>query len=403
MSRIVITTYKGQLLTAVFDEERCVRLIPQEKDALPVGTVRLGRVISRLKNIQAVFVELMPGVNGYYSLEAGGNLPLKPGQEVPVQVERAAVGTKLPVLTSNLTFSGIYAVLTTTKDQIGISTRIADESWRTAARQAVADLRDKMAQEGQWAGWGLILRTAAYEADPAAVEKEIRELAEQARRVMEQARSSTCHSLLYDPDPVWLQAVRDQGQALDEVVTDLPEVAGQLRRWLDGPGDTAQITPAVTLYQDPSVSLAKVTRLEHCIHEALSRRVWLKSGAYLVIDRTEALTAVDVNTGKCTDRRNMRETILRVNREAAKETAAQLQLRNISGMILVDLINMTEEDDRKTILDYFASELKKDPVPCRLVDMTALGLVEITRKKVQKPLAEVLKTAENRENPVDKD
>ena len=124
--------------------------------------------------------------------------------------------------------------------------------------------------------------------------------------------------------------------------------------------------------------------------EALGKRVWLKSGGYLVIEPTEALTVIDVNSGKYSGKKGIRDTFRMINREAALEIARQLRLRNLSGIILVDFINMEEADDRQELLEFLSAQLKRDPVKTALIDMTPLGLVEITRKKIRRPLKEQL-------------
>ena len=140
----------------------------------------------------------------------------------------------------------------------------------------------------------------------------------------------------------------------------------------------------IRYYKDPALSSVRSE-----LKNALSERVWLKSGAYLVIQPTEALTVVDVNTGKNVAKKEMQENFLRVNKEAAEEIARQLRLRNLSGMVLVDFINLTSKSAEEELLKTFRAALQKDPVPAQLIDMTALGLVEVTRKKIKRPLHEI--------------
>ena len=143
-------------------------------------------------------------------------------------------------------------------------------------------------------------------------------------------------------------------------------------------------------YEDPRVSLSNLYGLSAKLKEATETRVWLKSGGYLVIEPTEALTVIDVNSGKYSGKKGIRDTFRMINREAALEIARQLRLRNLSGIILVDFINMEEADDRQELLEFLSAQLKRDPVKTALIDMTPLGLVEITRKKIRRPLKEQL-------------
>ena len=151
----------------------------------------------------------------------------------------------------------------------------------------------------------------------------------------------------------------------------------------------------IHIYQDDLLPLYKLCRLEREIDLATSRQVWLKSGGYLVIDPTEALTVIDVNTGKYSGKKLRRETLKTINLEAAKEAARQIRLRNLSGIILIDFINMENKEDQKELLAFLESRLFADPVKTRLIDMTKLELVEITRKKVHKTLKEQIAALES--------
>ena len=207
--------------------------------------------------------------------------------------------------------------------------------------------------------------------------------------MLEKAPCRTCYSVLEAAYPSYIQGLRDTySGALEAILTDIPEYYGQMRSYLEAeqPEDIGKLQ----LYEDPTLPLLKLYSLEAAMESALSRRVWLKSGGYLVIEPTEALTVIDVNTGKYAGKKNMEEAVLKINLEAAVETARQLCLRNLSGIIIVDFIDMAPEEHKKLLLDTLEAELKKDPVKTVLVEMTKLGLVEITRKKVRKPLHEMV-------------
>lgn len=170
----------------------------------------------------------------------------------------------------------------------------------------------------------------------------------------------------------------------EEIVTDLPQAYEALK----------ELTPpeALRLYADEQLPLAKLYSLETHLKQALSKTVWLPCGGYLVIEPTEAMTVIDVNSGKGSNGKGTakEQLYLKVNREAAAEIARQIRLRNLSGMIMVDFINMESAKEEQTLLDDLDQLLKADPVKTRLVDMTALGIVEITRKKESRPLAELI-------------
>lgn len=176
----------------------------------------------------------------------------------------------------------------------------------------------------------------------------------------------------------------NQESGKKEIITDQESLYEQIKDYCHKNG----IDIPLRLYRDDLLSLSKLYSIESRLSAALESRVWLKSGGYLVIEPTEALTAIDVNSGKYDADREARETYLRINLEAAKEVALQLRLRNLSGIIIVDFINMQSWEDRKTLLDYLKRLTTQDRVQTKVIDMTPLGLVEITRKKIDKPLKE---------------
>ncbi len=159
------------------------------------------------------------------------------------------------------------------------------------------------------------------------------------------------------------------------------------------PIDSVQVTETLSLkyYNDPLLSLGSLYSVKSFLKNALSEKVWLKSGAYLIIQPTEALTVIDVNTGKNVAKKDVQENFLKINKEAAIEIAYQLRLRNISGIIIIDFMNLTSKEAEDELMSLLRAELKKDPIPTQLIDMTKLGLVEVTRKKVRKSLGEILK------------
>ena len=235
--------------------------------------------------------------------------------------------------------------------------------------------------------FGVIVRTNAQDAPEERILEELRFLKEQYRQVLAASRFRVSGSLLYEAEPFCRARLRDvYGQDLEAIVTDQPDIYEDLREYLSR--HQPEALPLLRLYQDPLVSLDKVYQLEKALDEALSPRVWLKSGGYLVIEPTEALTVIDVNTGKYAGKKNQQETIKKINLEAARETARQLRLRNLSGIILVDFIDMETAKDQEELLSVLSACCFQDPIKTTVVDMTRLNLVELTRKKVRKPLYE---------------
>lgn len=352
-----------------------------------LGNIYVGKVKNILSNINAAFIEIADGVLCYYSL-ADGEAPLyaspgrharlAAGDELLVQVSREAVKTKAPTVSCNLNFAGKYLVLTTGKRKLGISSRLDQ-----AERQRLRQLAEPFLQED----FGIIVRTNAAGAGEEELKEELSRLTALARQTIETGRNQVCFSLIYREPPVYAARIRSLPQnRLSRIITDDRIIYEELSSYLSEyqPEDLSKLQ----LYEQEAPSLNSLYGIAGALEEALRERVWLKSGGYLVIQPTEALTVIDVNTGKYQGRKKQQDTFLKINKEAAAEIARQLRLRNLSGIIIADFIDMEAQEDQKELMDYLASELKHDPVKTTLVDMTALGLVEITRKKTQKSLFE---------------
>lgn len=399
MNKLIITRWKEKILTALMTDGKCrsLNLEPEDSNYVP-GNIYIGKVKNIVKNINAAFIDLGGDKTGYYSLnenrkhlftdsgfmeKAPTDRPLRQGDEIIVQVNRDAVKSKDPVLSSNLNFTGKYAVVTLGKTQIGFSAKIKDTSWKEEIKSYLLSLKEK----NESREFGIIVRTNAREAAKEAIEEEVLHLKHRMEMLLQRAANRTCYTLLEGMEPSYILSLRDSySNELQSVVTDDETCFNNMKRYLmeHQKADMAKLE----FYQDSLLPLSKLYKLEATLEEALDRRVWLKSGGYLIIEPTEALTVVDVNTGKFTGKKNAEDTILKINLEAAAETARQLCLRNLSGIIIIDFIDMTREEHKRRLLSMLEAEFKKDPVKTVLVDMTKLGLVEITRKKVRKPLHE---------------
>lgn len=389
MNRAVITRWNGQLLTALVSDREVLQLnLEDEGERSILNNIYIGKVKNIIKNINAAFIDIGNGQTAYYSLtentlhhytrpHPGGKLCA--GDEIIVQVSRDAVKTKDPVVTSCLNFTGKYCVLTAGKNIIGFSSKIMDAEWKQELKPVLEAEKED--------GFGIIVRTNAKEADPSVMIAELRQLKERYKNVMELGKYRTCYSLIYEAVPSCVSSIRDTyANHMEEIVTDDSEVYQILERYLteNQPEDLEKLR----FYQDPMVALIKLYRIEKTMEEALNKKVWLKSGGYLVIEPTEALTVIDVNTGKYAGKKNLRDTIMKINLEAAEEASRQLRLRNLSGIIIIDFIDMEMEEDRKLLLKKLSEWCGRDPVKTTVVDITKLNLVEVTRKKIRRPLYE---------------
>ena len=301
--------------------------------------------------------------------------------------------TKLAGVTTQLSLSGQYAV-------VGLR-----HSENSDCEQSFVQVSSKLNKKQQIrfrsieelqqiAGrYRLIVRTNAGGLhDDTLLVEEAEQLSKQLDHMMQIADKRTCFSRLYAGRPDYIHFIENTYTAeYDEIVTDLPEIHEILQAHL-GSRDIP-----VRLYEDPMLPLYKLYAVEIRIKELLDRKVWLKSGGYLVIEPTEALISIDVNSGKCEQGRNQEETVRKVNTEAAEMIAVQLRARNLSGMILVDFINMKDKRQEQQLMEYMRSLLKKDSVTADVVDMTGLGLMEITRKKVNPSFQEQYRNRQDSE------
>lgn len=381
------TGREEQIVSAFYEEGRLVELSCTSRENTPLlGNIYVGKVKNIRSHIGAAFIEIADGTLCYYSLLENENPvyvrkssseKLTEGDELLVQVSREAVKTKAPTVTCNLNFPGKYLVLTTGKKKLGLSSKLSAEE-----KQRLKAIAEPFCSED----YGIIVRTNAAGVSEEELLKELTLLGEQVRRTLTFGRHLTRFSLVHREASAYAAAIRSfPKDKLTEILTDDRGLYQELLEYLKAsqPEDLSKLR----LYEE-ELGLSIIYNLSKELEEALRERVWLKSGAYLVIEPTEALTVVDVNTGKYEAKKKLRDTFLRINKEAAAETARQLRLRNLSGIILVDFIDMETEADKEELMAYLSRELKKDPVKTVLVDMTPLGLVEITRKKVRRTLRE---------------
>lgn len=441
MNRYIITneTFKGQeyRISALYNEnKKMIEVLPQrieDENATLLGNIYIGRVENVVKNLNAAFVKISPEQNCYLPLEDLKNpiftkklsekKSLVAGDELLVQVSREALKTKEPAVTTNLNLTGKYAVLTSGNHKLSVSSKLPKDVRRHYQELLTTEIVEKTKRiEGELAetgandtetckksqnqGFGVIIRTNATEVSDEVVLAEINKLKYQYETLVETSCHKTCYSLLYQEEPIYLKYLTDLRQdCLEEIVTDdrliFEEICAKYHisaeRLMTGGSVSVPVNEILTedgiklrYHNDTAISLSSLYSVASSVEEALKERVWLKSGAYLIIQPTEALTVIDVNTGKNVAKKDMQENFLKINKEAAIEIARQLRLRNISGIVIADFMNLDSKEAEAELMSTFRAALKKDPVPTQLVDITKLGLVEVTRKKVRKSLQETL-------------
>ncbi|MCI9136573.1 MAG: ribonuclease E/G [Lachnospiraceae bacterium] len=376
------------IVTALYEGKKLleINLEPLEQKGI-LGNIYVGRVKNIVKNLNAAFIEIAPGMPCYYPLEDMRaplfvkkiNSPkLVQGDELVVQIAQESSKSKPPRVTTNLNLSGKYLVLTSENIKIGISKKI-DSEMRNKLKK---DLSFKSNGE-----FGLIVRTNAALAAKEEILAEYEQLSQEYLRLRETAPHRTPYSCLREQMPEYLHTLQNVNQShLHSVVTDDGELFETMKDYLAKyqPEDLKKLK----FYEDDFLTLPNLYRLEIQMQEALQEKVWLKSGGYLMIQPTEALTVIDVNSGKSVSKKQVQEHYLKINLEAAEEILRQLRLRNLSGIIIVDFIDMKSEDAQESLMLLLREGACRDSVPVQIVDMTKLNLVEITRKKVRKSLAE---------------
>lgn len=390
-TRIITYIRDGVLADALYENGHMAELSLSREDQRSIlGNVYIGKVKNIVKNIGAAFVEIADGLLCYLPLEdVKAPIYTKPkkqerlveGDELLVQVNREAVKTKAPSVTTNISLNGKYLVLTTGNPKVGYSAKLKAEE-KTQLKEIV--------EQWKLPDAGLIVRTNAAQADKVMLTQEYKKLLNEFRYLTEQAIHRAVFSCVKKSRSSYLNSILGtRSEQLQEILTDSPEIYQEILDFMkeEMPEDAGKLR----FYEDRMLPLAALYRMEKEMTEALSTKVWLKSGAYLVIEPTEALTVIDVNTGKYSQGKNKQETFWKINQEAAREISRQLRLRNLSGIVLVDFVDMDTKDKDEKLLSMMREQLKSDPLKTTALDMTELGLMELTRHKQKKTLQEQAK------------
>lgn len=373
-----------------------------EREERVVGSIFKGIVQNVLPGMDAAFVDIGLERNAFLYVgdilpdDGGDNSPasvkrselrrrkikelIKPGQELMVQVTKAPRGTKGARVTTRISLPGRYVVLMPEGSHVGVSRKIEDRRER--------DRLNKLGDKLNPAGFGLILRTECEGRTEGELKADIQFLEQLWSQVLESAKKLRAPCVVHRDQTLLYRTIRDVfGDEIDRLVIDDPEeyekvslVAGMV---------APKLKDKIALYdlEDP---IFDHYGIEKDLDNLLEHKVWLKSGGYLIIDETEALTAIDINTGKQVGSTSLSDTILKTNLEAAEEVCRQLRLRDMGGIIVIDFIDMESEGDKKTLLTHFEKMLERDRARTRVGRISSLGLVEITRKRTGESVTEAI-------------
>ena len=384
---MVITEHGDRDQIAVLEENMLVQHYVTRRGAHSmVGNVYLGRIQNVLPGMEAAFVDIGRGRNGVlyagevnYSPEDldGGRPPrieqvLKSGQAVMVQVTKDPMGGKGARLTAQVSLPGRFLVLAPDQDVSGISRRLSDE-----ARKRLKAILNKVKPKAH----GVIVRTAAEGASEEEITHDLERLIALWEQIQKSAKRAKAPAELYEEPELTVRVVRDlfTDEEFRGLVTDSERIYDKVMEYVR---DVApDLESKVTLHRGP-LSAFEEYRIVEQIHKALDRKVWLPSGGYLIIEQTEAMTIVDVNTGKAVGKTNLEETVLTTNLEAAREVARQLRLRDIGGIIVIDFIDLLLEQNKRKVEDTMREALAIDKTRSQVFEIGPLGIMQITRKRV---------------------
>lgn len=406
--QLIINANHSETRMALLENGRMAELfVERSRDQGLVGSIFKGVVTRVLPGMNSAFVDighdksaflfggdvLDPDADYFEEIDQDSSQPhlrekrpieqiLKDGQTIIVQVSKEPLGTKGPRITMYLTLPGRYLVLMPHFKHVGISRRIEDEE----ERERIKGIVDGMVPEG----CGVIIRTAAVNMDKVSLENDLKYLSELWAGVDKTIAAARPPSLLFRDLDIMQKVTRDlYDDHVSQIIVDDNDAYIQLSHFLESTIPSAK--EKLHLHED-RVPVFDLYGIEIDIGRALSSRVELPSGGYLVIEQTEALTSFDVNTGKFVGKANARQTILKTNLEATKKVVEQLRIRNIGGIIIVDFIDMEDSIDREDIYQALMEELKTDRARTNVLKVSELGLVQMTRKRTSESLGRRLQS-----------
>jgi len=394
--KIIVNCDNRATRVALLEKGKLVELdIERPLQQRVVGNLYKGIVANVLPGMQAAFVDIGLEKNAFLYVDdiftdwddespppARGSIEklLRVGEDIMVQVVKEPYGSKGARVTGQITIPGRYLVLVPGADYIGVSRRIESQAERDRLRREVEKLKPEEL--------GLIVRTVAEGVEIEVMEQDLKFLVQLWNRISTRFQQKAAPAILYQDLSLTCRIARDLFvEEFSSFLIDNEHEYDKVREIVDY--ISPHLKSKVKLYQEAEPIFERYG-VEAELEKALARQVWLKSGGYLVFDEAEALTVVDVNTGRYIGRRNLADTILKTNLEAAEEIARQVRLRDIGGIIIVDFIDMSIEDHRRKVLDKLNASIKNDRTKTYVLGLTNLGLVEMTRKKVRQDLSEYL-------------
>jgi len=367
---------------AIFEEDRLVNLLLENHHEKQVqGTIYQGRIANIVKSIKAAFVDINESKTAFLHVE---DIPeqlkgkLQNNQRMAIQIIKEGVGDKGPKATAFINLTGQFMVLLPFEKTIGISKKIQDKDQRKKLKALFIKNNPKK--------YGVIVRTGATKATDKQLVCELEGLIEKWETIDKMGIGAASGTILYEEPSLIMKVVREYAnEQTKEIVINDP-VEGQLIQMFLSK-DLKTITDKVRVVSHLS-NLYGAYNIDQEIERSLKKKIWLKSGANIIIEKTEAMNVIDVNSAKFITMKQKDAMILKINLQAARESARQIRLRNLSGIILIDFIDMDNLDHQEQVIEILAFELKKDKIKTTVYPMTTLGLVQITRQRKNNSLQE---------------
>lgn len=394
MLRIISTKVNNFLVSALtddFDIKEFTVSALNDRVSFQIGDIVIGRITNIIKNISCIFVEFFPGIEGYLNYDEKTDFVYANGKEggkpvvsdmILVQIAKVPTKTKSYTLVSEFTFISKYVVLKSNVKKIYISSKFRNYSNYKKIKEHFLEIGEKFLNK---TGSGFIVRKAALSLSDEEFENHIYDLYSTYLSVLHRGRHGIQYERIYKDLPPHLKLLRDYHEEIEKIMTDDKEIFLEFETYIE---KEKRFDAKLVFYEDELMKLNNLYSIETTLEKALQKRVWLNSGAYIVIEYTEALTVIDVNSGKAIAGKSLKnDTFLKINLEAAKEIAHQLRLRNISGIIIVDFIDIPQNCN-ETLISAMKEHLKEDSTTSDIVGITKLGLMEITRRRTGKPLHE---------------
>ncbi|MCR5420988.1 MAG: ribonuclease E/G [Lachnospiraceae bacterium] len=377
--KIILTRYENAVLFMSTDGNRSIEYQVFREDDDTVGNIYVCEIRDRVKSINASFVNYGEGRTGFIN-----SIKYKQGELVPLQLKKAGTKDKAPVFSDEISIKGMYVVMTNANKDFSVSKKLSGERRNSLKRIYGSFLSDLE--------YGITLRTNSSGAGLSSVLSEADSMAGIMDDILYKAETRTVGTVLYKAENEWVKyCLNAASPTLDKIITDDKDIYEILNK--DVIKFIKPINPNITigLYKDKLVSLNNLYSINSGLEEALEKKVWLKSGGYIYIEQTETLNTIDVNSGKNVANKDKETTVFETNMEATEEICRQIRLRNLSGIIIIDYINMENEAHLKAVVDKLKELAEQDSVNTVFHDVTALSLVEVTRQRIREPLKEQLR------------